>query len=117
MGKGLWFMPEMPYLVKFWQNITFLNILKLLLLSWISGNASSYDVQYIVHTPNLDVHSANEKVALAGDFNTQVGEKSFDTFLYQQHELTYISKNPTCYKNPSNPRCIDHILKTSRKSF
>ena len=33
MGKGLRFMPEMTYLVKFWQNITFLNILNLLLLS------------------------------------------------------------------------------------
>ena len=46
--------------------------------------------------------------ALAGDFNAQVGEKSFDTFLYQQ-ELTSINKKPTCYKNVNKPSCIDHI--------
>ena len=39
----------------------------------------------------LDVYSTYERVALAGDFNAQVGEKSFDTFLYQ-HELTSINK-------------------------
>ena len=32
---------------------------------------------------------------LAGDFNTEVDECLFDTFLYQ-HELTFINKNPTC---------------------
>ena len=30
----------------------------------------------------LDVYSTYERVALAIDFNVQVGEKSFDTFLY-----------------------------------
>ena len=48
------------------------------------------------------MYSTNERVVLAGDLNAQVGEKSFDTFLYQ-HELTSINRNPTCYKNPNNP--------------
>ena len=47
----------------------------------------------------LDVYSTYERVTLAGDFNAQVGEKSFDTFLYQ-HELTSINRYTTCYKNP-----------------
>ena len=42
---------------------------------------------------------------LAGDFNTEVDEYLFDTFLYQ-HELTFINKNPTCYKNINNPTCL-----------
>ena len=60
----------------------------------------------------LVVYSTYESVALAGDFNAQVGEKSFDTFLYQR-ELTSI----TCCKNPNNPSCIDHVLSNSPKSF
>ena len=43
-------------------------------------------------------------------------EKLFDTFLYQ-HELISINKNPTCYKNPNNPSCIDHVLNKSPKMF
>ena len=62
----------------------------------------------------LDVYSTYERVALTGDFNAQVGEKSFDSFLYQ-HGLTSINRYPTCYKNPNNPSCIDHILTNSPK--
>ena len=34
-----------------------------------------------------------------------------------RYELTSINRNPTCYKNPNNPSCIDHILTNSPKSF
>ena len=61
------------------------------------------------------MYSTYERAALAGDFNAQVGEKSFDTFL--NHELTSINRYPTCCKNPNNPSCIDHILTNSPKSF
>ena len=64
----------------------------------------------------LDVYSTYEKVELAGDFDAQVGEKSFDTFL-SQHELTSTNRYPMCYKNPNNPSCIDHIITNSPKSF
>ena len=64
----------------------------------------------------LDVYSTYERVAVAGDFNAQVGENTFDTFLYQ-HKLTSINRYPTCYKNPNNSSCIDHILTNSPKSF
>ena len=40
----------------------------------------------------LGVYSTDENVALAGDFNVQVGGKLFDTFLFQ-HEFTSINKN------------------------
>ena len=48
-------------------------------------------------------------VALAGDFNAEVSEKSFDTFLHQP-KLTSMNRCPACYKNLNNPSCIDHIL-------
>ena len=57
-----------------------------------------------------------KRVALAGDFNTHVGENSFDAFLYQ-YNLTSINRYPTCYKNPNNPSCKGHILTNSPKSF
>ena len=37
------------------------------------------------------MYSPYERVALTGDFNAQVGEKSFDTFLYQ-HDLASINR-------------------------
>ena len=40
----------------------------------------------------LDVYSTYERVALAGDYNAKVGEKLFDTFLYQ-HKLTSINRS------------------------
>ena len=48
-------------------------------------------------------------VTLAGDFNAEVSEKSFDTFLHQ-HKHTSINKYTACYKNLNNPSCIDHVL-------
>ena len=64
----------------------------------------------------LDVHSSYERVALVGDFNAKVGEKSINTFLYQK-KLTSIKRYRTCYKNPNSPICIDHILANSPESF
>ena len=60
------------------------------------------------------MYTTYESVDLAGDYNVQAGEKLFDTFLYQR-KLTSINKNPTCYKNPSNPSCIDPVLNKSPK--
>ena len=60
--------------------------------------------------------AAYERVAQAGDFNAHVGENSFDTFLCQ-YNLISINRYPTCYKNPNNPSCKDHILTNSQKSF
>ena len=51
----------------------------------------------------LGVYSADEKVALAGDFNVQVAGKLFDTFLFQ-HELTTINKNILIFHNKNISR-------------
>ena len=45
----------------------------------------------------LDMYSTYERVAPAGNFNAQVNEKLFDTFLYQ-HELTSINRYPKLKK-------------------
>ena len=64
----------------------------------------------------LDVYSTYEKVILGVDFNSQIGENCIDTFMYQ-HNLQSINKEPSCYKNPNNPSCIDLFLTTSPRSF
>ena len=53
---------------------------------------------------------------LVGDFNSQIGEKYFDDFLFQ-HELRSVNDKPTCYKNPDKHSCIDFILTNSPLSF
>ena len=53
---------------------------------------------------------------LTGDFNAQIGEISFDDFLFQ-HELKSRSNKLTCYKNPDKPSCINFILRISPISF
>ena len=57
-----------------------------------------------------------KKVVLVGDFNAQIGEKSFDDFLFQ-HKPSNINDKPTRYKNPEKPSCIDLILTNSPLSF
>ena len=57
----------------------------------------------------IDVYSHYEKVLLAGDFNAEISEFCLDSFLYQ-HELKNLVKEKTCFKNVSNPSCIDLFL-------
>ena len=97
---------------------TELNFRRCKSLLWATYRAPSQNHNYCFDNidKSLDVYSTYKRVTLAGDFNAQVVEKSFDSFLYQ-HELTSINRNPTCYKNPNNPSCIDHILTNSPKSF
>ena len=64
----------------------------------------------------LEVYSTYEKIILGGDFNSQIGENCIDTFMYQ-HNLQSINKEPSCYKNPNNPSCIDIFLTNSPRSF
>ena len=64
----------------------------------------------------LDVYSTYEKVILVGDFNSQIGKNCIDTFMYQ-HSLQSINKEPSCFKNPNNPSCIDLFLTNSPQRF
>ena len=60
----------------------------------------------------IDVYSHYEKVLLAGDFNAEISEFCLDSFLYQ-HELKNLVKEKACFKNVSNPSCIDLFLKNN----
>ena len=65
----------------------------------------------------LDSHSSTyEKVLILGDFNVEVDDQNMKTFC-DSYSLTSLIKQPTCYKNPSHPKCIDLILTNVPRSF
>ena len=66
-----------------------LNFRKCMWLLCATYRAPTQNHDYFFDNINkcLDVYSAYETVALAGDFNAQVGEKWFDTFLYQHERI------------------------------
>ena len=65
----------------------------------------------------LDSHSSTyEKVLILGDFNVEVDDQNMKTFC-DSYSLTSLIKQPTCYENPSHPKCIDLILTNVPRSF
>lgn len=46
---------------------------------------------------------------LAGNFNIEINETFLQLFC-ESYELKSLIKEPTCYKNPANPSCIDLIM-------
>ena len=66
---------------------------------------------------SLDLYlSQYDNIIIAGDFNTETGENSMNA-LCERYRLSTVIKEPTCYKNPGNPSCIDLILTNSPRSF
>ena len=51
-----------------------------------------------------------------GDVNSEISEMAMSDFCETQN-LQNLVKDPTCYKNPSKPTCIDLILTDFPKSF
>ena len=64
----------------------------------------------------LDVYFTYEKVLITEDFNAQEGEKYLDTFLHQ-HELKFLNKEATRYKNQNKSSCLDLILTNIPRTF
>ena len=65
----------------------------------------------------LHLHSTTyEKILNLGDFNVGTEEQHMKTFC-DNYNLTSLIKQPTCYKNPNNPSCIDLILSNTPRSF
>ena len=65
----------------------------------------------------LDSHSSTyEKILILGDFNVEADDQNMKTFC-DSYSLTSLMKQPTCYKNPSHPKCVDLILTIVPQSF
>ena len=58
----------------------------------------------------LDVHSTKyEKIVIMGDFNVEIDDPKMQTFC-EVYNFKSLIKQPTCYKNPVKPPCIDLML-------
>ena len=51
-----------------------------------------------------------------GDYNAEITETNMSSFC-EIYSLTDIIKHPTCFKNPSNPSCIDLFLTKNANCF
>ena len=66
---------------------------------------------------HLDLYSTTyENILILGDFNVGIEEQHLKDFR-DNCNLTSLIKQPTCYKNPSNPTCTDLILSSTPRSF
>ena len=57
-----------------------------------------------------------KNVAFLGDFNAGIEETTMKSFC-ESYNLTSLIKQPTCFKNPEKPSCIDLTLTNRPKSF
>ena len=57
-----------------------------------------------------------EKYLVIGDLNAETEEPIMREFC-DSYNLKNLIKEPTCFKNPSNPSCIDLMLTNSNRSF
>ena len=57
-----------------------------------------------------------ENIIFMGDFNAEITEPEMMSFC-NMYDLKSLIKEPTCYKNPNNPSCIDLFLTNSPSSF
>ena len=66
---------------------------------------------------SLDAFSTKyENILLLGDFNVCVDNDTMRNFC-NSYSLHILIKQPTCFKNPQNPSCIDLILINKPQSF
>ena len=64
---------------------------------------------------NLDLDFLKyDNYLVVGDFNISVEEAKIKSFC-ERFSLKNLIKDPTCYKNPNNPSCIDLMFTNSAK--
>ena len=66
----------------------------------------------------LDVYSNSyDNFLLIGDFNNEKETETNTARFMETYNLKNLVKEPTCYKNPLNPSCIDLILTNKSRNF
>ena len=66
---------------------------------------------------SLDLYSAHyENTILIGDFNFSIDDTHMESFC-ESYRFKSLIKDPTCFKNPESPSCIDLILTNNPYSF
>ena len=57
-----------------------------------------------------------KKIVLFGDFNVQIDENHMKSS-WENYYLTNLVKQPRCYKNPTDPTCINLFLSNVHRVF
>ena len=66
---------------------------------------------------SLEFYISNyEKILLMGGFNSEMSEASMNSFC-NLYNLKCLVQEPTCYKNPERPSCIDLFLSNCENHF
>ena len=65
---------------------------------------------------SLDSLGNYDRLLLLGDFNCEVDKNNMPDFL-SGRDLSNLIHEPTCFKNPQNPKCIDLMLTSHPRSF
>ena len=83
-----------------------------------SYNHHKSNISYHLHHlgKGLDNFIGNYNILLLGDFNSEFSEPSLNDFC-DIYNLKNLVKEPTCYKNPGNPSCIDLFLSNRPRTF
>ena len=72
-------------------------------------------LEYI--SEEIDSHSSKyDNFLLLGDFNAEPTEEAMKSFC-QIYNFKNLLDKPTCYKNPTNPSCVDFIIGNKPRSF
>ena len=65
----------------------------------------------------LDIYSTSyDNFFILGDFNINIEEQHIKGFC-DNYSLKSLIRQPTCYKSPSNPTCIDLVLTNAPQKF
>ena len=96
-----------------------LNLQNTKILMNCSYNPHKYEIKkhLTVLRNSLDLYSSKcEKILTLDDFNVEIEEANMKSFC-ESHNLKTLTKQPTCYKNPNKPTCIDLILANIPRMF
>ena len=96
-----------------------INLRKKKWLLCCSYNPNKNNIQFHLEnlTKSLALYSSNyENLIILGDFNVSI-DNSYMAGFCDTYDLRSLIMEPTCYKNPENPTCIDLILTNHHLSF
>ena len=90
---------------------------KMLMCCWYNPAKSNICFHLSMVERSLDSYmSSYDNFWVIGDLNSKISEMTMSEFC-ETYNLQNLVKDPTCYKNPSKPTCIDLILTNFPKSF
>ena len=96
-----------------------INLHKKKWLVCCSHNPNKSNISRHLHTlrKSLDLYSVHyENAILIGDFNVSIDDPHIESFC-ESYRFKSLIKDPTCFKNPESPSCIDLILTNNPYSF